>query len=199
MAKKIMRDVFMSGDKETMLYMLGYLKDNLGISEAEYWNYIGYYVIHVPEDKYIEALVNGKKFASEENIGMYWINHYDERRAPVDSCDIGYGFLPKTLIPGEEKKKYSNRYFWGYNDHCTPKTILEYFDSMKEYLKVDSILREYNGADDALVITALDPDYYTKSELLKEFVEKYGYGPFSEIHQLTCSGKYVKQPILSKK
>ena len=42
------KDVFMSGDKETILYMLDYLKNTLGISEADYWNYIWYYLISVP-------------------------------------------------------------------------------------------------------------------------------------------------------
>ena len=59
-----MKDVFLSSDKNNMLLMLDYIKSNLGISEADYWNYIGYYVICVPYDRYESALVNGKRFAS---------------------------------------------------------------------------------------------------------------------------------------
>ena len=194
-----MKDVFLSGDKKTMLFMLDYIKNNLGISGADYWNYIGYYVIHVPKDKYESVLFNGRNFACEEDFGIYWINHYNERRAPIAACDVGYGLLPKTLIPGEEKEEYANRDFWGYFDDRTPKTVLEYFDSMKDFLKVDKIIREYHFADDALSISPLDPDYEAKSKLFREFVEKYGYGPFREIHPLTFTGEYVKQPILVKK
>ena len=194
-----MKDVFMSGDKNTMLFMLSYIKNNLGISEADYWNYIGYYVIQVPKDKYESVLLNGRNFAYEENFDIYWINHYNERRAPITACDIGYGLLPKTLIPGEEKKEYANRDFWGYYDDHTPKTILEYFHSMEDFLKVNKIIREYHVADDALTISSFDPDYEAKSKLFREFVEKYGYGPFREIHPLTSTGEYVKQPILVKK
>lgn len=197
--KKDMKNVFMSSSKRDMLYMLDYIKNNLGISEADYWNYIGYYVISVPKDKYESVLLSGKNFACAEDFNICWLNHYDERRGPISACDIGYGLLPKTLIPGEEKKEYADRNFWGFFDERTPKTILEYFDSMKDFLKVDKIIREYHFADDALTISPLDPDYETKSKLFNEFVEKYGYGPFREIHSLTFTGEYVKQPILVKK
>ena len=46
-----MKDVFLSGDNNNMLLMLDYLKNDLGINEADYWNYIGYYVINVPIDE----------------------------------------------------------------------------------------------------------------------------------------------------
>ena len=194
-----MKDVFMSGYKEKMLFMLDYIKNDLGISEADYWNFIGYYVIHVPKDKYESVLLNGKKFACAEDLSIYWLNYYNERRAPIAACDIGYGLLPKTLIPGEEKQEFANRDLWGYYDNHTPLTILEYFDSMKDFLKVDKIIREYHFGDDALTISPLDLDYETKSILFREFVEKFGYGPFREIHPLTFTVEYVKQPILVKK
>ena len=90
-----MKDVFMSGDKETMLIMLDYIKNNLGLSEADYWNYIGYYVIHVPKDEYERVLLRGRNFACEEDFGIYWIDHYNERRSPIAACDIGYGLFQK--------------------------------------------------------------------------------------------------------
>ena len=202
MATKIeeMKDVFISSDKKYILYMLDYIKNDLGIPEADYFTYCGKYVICVPKDKYESVLLNGRKFAcKEENFNIFWINHYNERRTEIGACDIGYGRLPKTLIPGEEKKQYGDRFFWGCFDDRTPRTILEYLDSMKDYLKVDKIIREYNRVDDALTISPLSPDYEEKSKLFREFVEKYGYGPFKDIHSLTFTGEYVKQPILVKK
>ena len=194
-----MKDVFLSGDNNNMLLMLDYLKNDLGINEADYWNYIGYYVINVPIDEYKLALLKGKEFAFSKKIGMYWLDHYNVRRGPINSCDIAYGLLPKTLIPGEEKEAFANRNSWGYFDDHTPITILEYFDSMKNFLKVDKVIREYHFSDDALTISTLDLDYDAKSELFKEFVKKFGYGPFREIHSLTFTGEYVKEPILVKK
>ena len=70
---------------------------------------------------------------------------------------------------------------------------------MKNFLKVDKVIREYHFSDDALTISTLDLDYVAKSELFKEFVKKFGYGPFREIHSLTFTGEYVKEPILVKK
>ena len=194
-----MKDVFMSGDKKNMLFMLDYIKNNLGVSEADYWNFIGYYVISVPYDQYENVLLNGRKFACGEDFGIYWLNHYNERRGPIAACDIGYGLLPKTSIPGEEKEENANREFWGYYDERTPKIILEYFDAMKKYLKVDKIIRDYHISNDALRISPLNYDYESKSKLFREFIEKYGYGPFKEIHPLTFDGEYVEQPILVKK
>ena len=185
MATKIeeMKDVFISSDKKYILYMLDYIKNDLGISEADYFCYAGKFVICVPKEMYENVLLNGRKFAcKEENFNIGWINHYNERRTEIGACDVGYGRLPKILIPGEEKKQYGDRFFWGCIDERTPRTILEYFDSMKDYLKVDKILREYNRVDDALTISPFSPDYDEMSKLFKEFVEKYGYGPFKTIY-----------------
>ena len=194
-----MKDVFMSGDKETMMKMLNFIKNDLGISESDYWNYIGYYVISVSPKQYKHVLLEGKKFACLNDIGMYWINHYNERRGPIAINDIGYGLLPKKIIPGEEKKEFFNKNFWGYSDDNTPKTILEYFDAMRDYLKVEKIIKTYCFADDALMISTLEEDYEKNSSLLKEFVKKYGYGPFEEIHSLSFTGECDKEPILIKK
>lgn len=192
------KDVFMSGDKKTILYMLDYLKNSLGISEADYWNYIGYYVISVPHEQYELALLNGKNFACQKDMGLYWLNYYNERRSPVASIDVGYGLLPK-IVPGEQEKKYVNRNLWDYYDENTPKVILEYLNAMKDYLKVDRIKRDYHSRDDALRISPITTDYETKSQLFKEFVENNGTGPFKEIHPLTFTGEYVSSPILVKK
>ena len=59
-----MKNVFMSGDKRTMLYMLDYIKKSLGITEADYSNHIGYYVIYVPKDQYEHVLLNGRNFST---------------------------------------------------------------------------------------------------------------------------------------
>ena len=191
-----LQNVFLTSDKEIMLLMLKYIREELNIPEADYWNFIGYNVIHVPKDQYEYVLLNGKKYACEKDWGMYWINFYNQRRSPIASYDIGYGLLPKTKIPGEEEPQYKDRSLWGRFEENTPRTILEYFKSMKKFLKIDKIIKSYIASDDAIRITPVDQDYEAKSKLFKEFVETYGYGPFREVHPLKFNGEYVKEPIL---
>ena len=104
----------------------------------------------------------------------------------------------KYYHPDEETEKYSERTLWGYNIDRTPKMIVEYFKSMEYFLKARKLITEYCPADNAMRISPLSQDYETKSKLFIKFVEEYGYGPFSEVHQLTFTGEYVKEPILVK-
>ena len=50
-----------------------------------------------------------------------------------------------------------------------------------------------------MIITPLSLDYEEKSKMLREFVEKYGSGPFEKIHPLTFTGELIKAPLLVKK
>lgn len=193
------KDVFLSNNKETILLMLDYLKKSLDISEAKIWNFIGYYVIEVPFKDYEKALLNGRKFACEKDIGLYWVNILNIRRGPIAACDIGYAILPNEYIPGEKENGYFDRNLWGSDVEHTPEIILDYFDSMKEYLNVDKIISKYYASDEALSITTLASDFEEKSKLFREFVENNGFGPFKEIYPLSFSGEYNKQPILVKK
>ena len=189
-----MKDVFLSGHKEQTFKMLDYLREELNVSEADYWNYIGYYVISVPHEKYEYALLEGKKFAFQNDFGIYWLNHYNERRSPIASSDLGYGLLPK-IVPGGN----DNRRLWSWCNEATPECILEYLEEMRKFLKVDEIFRDYNSSDDALTISSLSLDYEDQSKLFKDFIYEHGYGPFKEIHPLTFTGEYVKEPIYVKK
>lgn len=193
-----MKDVFLTGGNEQAQKILAYLK-NIGISDLDIWNYIGYYIVSVNPKEYEHALREGKKFACANDWGIYWINYYNERRGPIASSDIGYGILPQTLIPGEEKEQYADRRMWDHYDDHTPKTILEYFEVMKEYLGVTKIFRTYSIADNAITITPLSLDYERMSQLFKKFIEKYGYGPFEEVRELTFTGKLEEEPIDVKK
>ena len=65
--------------------------------------------------------------------------------------------------------------------------------------EVDKIVIKYYGGDRAVAISVISPDYEKYSELLKDFVDEYGYGPFAEIHPLTYTGEYVKEPMLTRK
>lgn len=193
-----MKDAFLTSNKRDMLYMLDYLKETAQITEAYYWNYIGYYVIDVPKEQYEYALKEGRRFACAEHFGIYWVDHYNKRRSPIATVDMAYAFLPDTLIPGEENKKCHNRELW-IEDEYTPKTILEYFDSMTNYIKVEKIFREYSVFDKAMTIAPLTQEYEEKMELLKKFVEEYGYGPFETIKPLTYTGELIEEPMYVKK
>lgn len=194
MVKKV-KDTLLFGDKKDMLFILDYIKKDLGVEDADYSTYLGYYVISVPPENYESVLKEVKKYACDIDMGMYWVNHYNSRRSPIGSCDVGICTLPDTLIPGEEDEKYSYRMLWDCIDEVTPRTILEYLESMRKFLKTDKIFRAYSMGD--LIIASLGLDYDTQSKLFKEFVKKYGYGPFKEIRALTYTGEIIEPPILS--
>lgn len=193
-----MKDVFLSGSKKDMLYMLDHLKTECDISEADYWNYIGYYVIHVPKEQYEYALREGKKFATEEDFGMYWLDHYNVRRSPICSSDVGYALLPHKPIKGEtEKSLMASRYLWS-EDEYTPTVLKEYYKAMKEYLMVEKIYRTYNSGDDALILAPQSIDYEEQVKLFRKFVKEHGYDPFDDIHTLSFTGKLRKNSIQIK-
>ena len=200
MSKNDSKDVFMAGYKDPAVKMVNYLKGFLMIPDAFIWNYIGYYVVSVPPQEYERALKAGREYACDNDIGMFWIDKYNERRAPITLSDIGYGLLPSGLLEEEcMEERYRDRSMWGLSDAFTPKAILEYIDAMKKFMEVDRIVIKYYGGDRAVAISVISPDYEKYSELLKEFVDEYGYGPFAEIHPLTYTGEYVKEPMLTRK
>lgn len=194
-----MKDVFLFNDgHETSDKMLDYIKSTLGVEEAGKWNFIGYDVVSVDPSEYERVLKEGKEYAVKNNLGIWWVDHYNDRRSPIASIDLAYGVLPATLLPGEEKKEYSYREFWR-DDKFTPPYLLEYFRVMKEFLKVDKIYRTYSCANSAITISPLSLDYENQMKLMEEFVEKYGYGPFETIYPLRFTGELVKEPMKVKK
>ena len=196
-----MKNVFFMGDDEPRETMLEYIQDLMGISEADWFCYGGRYVIKVPAEKYEEVLRAGKEFAVETGLinRVSWVDHYDEVRYPISSCDIAYEFLPETLLPKEEEHQFKTRELWC-SDMYTPPYLLEYFDTMKNFLDVDSINRHYKFSENALIIAPNSLDYEEQMKKFKQFVEKYGCGPFDRIHPLTFTGEYESVPFqLTKK
>ena len=192
-----MKDTFLANTHESAEIMLDFIRNDLKIDDSYIWNYIGYDVVSVNPKEYEHVLKEGKKFACKEDFGLWWINHYNERRGPIVSCDIGYCFIQQEPIEGEVNDK-KERIFW-IDDDYTPKCIVEYLKDLKDYLKVKELNRDYSSADRALRITPLSLDYEAQSALFKEFVTKNGYGPFETIHTINFDGSLNKEPILVKK
>ena len=195
------KGVFITPEEPIANTMLSYIRNGLDIKDAYKYYYCGRAVINVPSKDYEEILRKGKKFACESGVDLNWLSwldFQDRLRHPVSSVDIGYGFFPKKLIPGEEKKKYANRYLWA-EDTYTPPYLIDYFEAMKDYLNVDKIYREYNQSENAMTISPNSLDYEKQMELFDGFIEKYGYGPFETIKPLSFTGEIIKNPQKVKK
>ena len=191
-----MKDTLLFRDRETAIEMFKFIQEKLAISDANMRNFIGYEIISVNSKEYERVLLEARKYAIEKDYGMFWIDYYDERRSPIASMDIGYGMLPESLLDGEKKR--NDRHLWTFEKR-RPSILNKYLGLMKKHLG-DEIIRidvEYRGADNALVITSVtkDVDYDKYNKLLAEFIAEYGYGPFTEIHPLTFTGKYVEEPF----
>ena len=192
MAENAMKNVFLSRTRESAEKMFHYIHDDLGI-ESDLYNYLGYMVIEVASQEYERALLEGKKYAIQEDFGMFWIDQYNVRRSPIGSVDIGLGILPGTRLPGETKKAYHNRIMMSIDEY-TPKIVLDYFKAMEKYLGVE-VFRSYDTGDDAIIISPSGIDHEKYSDLLQEFVREYGTGPFDMIYPLTFTGKLVEEPL----
>ena len=196
-----MKDTFLSTDKETALKMLNYLQ-SIGMDYAELYDFIGYKVIEVPEEEYVNALEKGRQFARNEDFGISWISCYGERRSPISSTDIGFCVLPQLFIKGESVDNYNDRFLWS-DDQYTPRPLVEYLDDMKNYLGVDEILRSHHRFREfpyeGLRLSSLSINHEEQVRLLEEFVTKYGLGPFTEIHSMTTTGEYNKKPLQLKR
>ncbi len=192
----IMKKVFITKDIATRDKLIEYIYDSLGIKEVNWSDYKNQYAIKTSQETYEEVLKNGKQFACEKGLiyYLYWVNYYDELRSPVSSCDIAYGYLPKILLPKEEQDQFKNRSQWC-SDKYTPPYLLEYFEAMEEFLGVDTINRTYKDGEDALIIAPNDTQYEEQMQKFKQFIEKYGYGPFDRIHPLTFTGKQIDEPF----
>lgn len=196
-----LKGVFITGEEDVKNDMLEYIQDLEGISEADWGCYCGRYVINVPKEKYEEVLRKGKEYACE--IGLInhisWLDYQDEMRYPICSCDIGYAFLPETLLPGEKTSSdiTRTRVLWD-TDEYAPKTLLEYFKAMKEFLDVD-ISRHYKFSENAMIIAPHSLDYEETMAKFTKFIELYGYGPFERIKPLSFTGKIDGEPFQYKK
>ncbi|MBR5369946.1 MAG: hypothetical protein IK137_01430 [Bacilli bacterium] len=200
-----MKSVFITGEEDVKEDMIEYIQSELGVYDADWYNYCGRYVIEVPKDKYEEVLKAGKEYGVEVGLinCMSWLDYQDEMRYPISSCDIAYGTLPETLLPGEELGENYKiiRRFWC-DDEYTPKTLLEYFNAMKKFLDVGSIERHYHLCEEdggRMIISPNSLDYEMTMKKFKEFIKTYGYGPFEVIKPLSFTGKLIDEPFQYKK
>ena len=60
-------------------------------------------------------------------------------------------------------------------------------------IKVRKLVKKENDRYFLYVKQKWVPD--TKHELLEEFIQLFGYGPFLDIHSLDITGKYVEESI----
>ena len=191
-----MKDTFLFNDgHETSQKMLDYIQNVLGITESGRWNYMGYDVVSVDPEEYERVLLEGRKYAIENDLGMWWIDCNNTRRAPIASMDIGFGILPETLLEGEPVG--NDRHIWDIPD-ANPPIIVDYFAKMQEYFgkEIIRVDKKY-WSDNGMTITPVtkDIDFEKYQNLLAEFIIEHGTGPFTEIHPLTFTGKYIEEPF----
>ena len=92
-----MKDTFLSRSREPAENMLSYFWDVMGIKDSGIWNCIGYSIVSVDPEEYERVLREGRKYACAEDMGIFWMNCYDDRRSPIASVDIGLGYLQKSM------------------------------------------------------------------------------------------------------
>lgn len=199
-----MKDTLLFRDYEIANKMLKFIQNDLGIKESGRWNFIGYEVISVDPKEYERVLLEGRKYAIENDWGMHWVNCDNERRGPIASMDIGYGII--TRKPFENEKDVYDRFFWEYYEEDRPQVVREYLDLMKDHLgeqiiRLDITYRRHDDENDAFIIKPVtnDIDYEKYKNLLANYISEYGYGPFEEIKPMTFTGKIVEEPFQLKK
>ena len=197
-----MKDVFMFADRESAPKMLDFIQNDLNIKESGEWNYIGYDVVSVDPDKYEYVLREGKRFALENGISAWWLDCRTSRRWPVNSVDIGWAVLSDNIsISVDEAERIGNKEFWDMDEHA-PQVLIDYCNNMKEYLHVHFIKRTRAWEDEnkmAFVLSAGTLDFEGSQELLREYIRKYGLGPFDKIETLTYTGDFTNELIIPKR
>ncbi len=188
-----MKSVFLArNDYDGAATMVRYLQDDLGIAEAKTDTCIAGRLVDVPIERYEEALINGKEYAICNNLGLAWMNCNGTPR-PLNSVELAYGILPKKNFLFE-KSDY-NRLEWNYDKKKIPVVVRGYLELLKRYIGSNDLFVEYNLNNNALTIASSGLDYDTKHELLEEFIQLFGYGPFLDIHSLDITGEYVEESI----
>ena len=188
-----MKSVFLAkNDYDDAATMVRYLQDDLGIAEAKTDTCIAGRLVDVPKEQYEEALIKGKEYAVNNNLGLAWVNWYNEP-TPLDSVELAYGILPKKRLLFE-RPDY-NRLEWNYDEKKIPAVVRGYLEILKRYIRSNNVFVKYNQHDNALTIASSGLDYDTKHGLLEEFIQQFGYGPFLDIHSLDITGEYVEESI----
>lgn len=194
-----MKDVFLFsktyGQVDKMLY---FIQTVLEVKTSAKRDLIDYYVICVDPNEYERVLLEGRKFAIENNYGILWIDCYGNAHAPIASMNIGVALLPEVLIDGETYE--DDRNDW-HIDGKTPASIIEYFSKLKEYLgsEIIRIDREYSGNAIIIKLVTIDLDFKKYENLLAQFVIETGNGPFTGICPLTFTGEFVEEPFKVRK
>ena len=191
-----MKPAYMFAGQDNASIMLDFIKDRMGVEDADWSTYCGRYVIYVDPKKYKKIITIGRTMAARNNWkDICWLDEYGIIRSAIGTCDVAYAYLPKGEVEGEELCGF--RKAWGYDDKQTPKILLDYFKSMADYLQVP-LIREYNTADNAITLSPRDTDYEYQEEMIRQFIEKNGYGPFESIYPLTTTGKLIRKPFKIK-
>lgn len=190
MSRIDLKSTFIFGSNKSFTLTKGFIQKDMGISQIKLWSYCGRDVLDVPKENYEQVLLEGQKFAIKNKLeSTSWLDHYNEP-GTVGYMKMAYAFL------GERQGDC----MWCIKDNL-PKDILEYLRAMSNYLKTE-VHQAYNVADNALLIQPKSLDYAEQFELLNEFTQKEGVSPFSEIKQMTFTGKLFSDktyPVLRNK
>lgn len=190
MSKIDLKSTFILGSDKSLILTKSFIEKRMEVSPIKIWSHCGRDVIDVNKERYEEVLLEGQKFALENNSeSISWIDNYNQLGA-VGYMKIAYAFL------GERHGDS----MWCVKE-CLPNDVLEYLKAMSEYLKTE-IRQEYNAYDNALSIEPKSLNYAEQFELLNEYIAKEGNGPFEKIKQMTFTGKLFSDktyPVLRNK
>lgn len=177
MSKLELKSAFIIGGDSTRL-MKKFLTKDLQIEITREWKCADRNVIDVPRKDYERVLLEGQKYAVEENLSyVYWINQYNEA--------IRCGYL--QLAYGILRRQRKGNPLWCL-DKYLPEDIMEYLRKMRDALGTD-VEHSYHDVDRALCFTIQSLDYQEQLKLMRDFIVKEGAGPFSRIIPLTYTGE----------
>jgi len=185
-------NIFITQNKENALKLYDYIHDELGISEVTkiYYNNGNFYSLVVREENYRKAIINGHRFAYDNNMtDVFWIdssNCFEK----VGCLQIAYMVMDKNV---------KGNIMWGLDKHL-PKDIKLYLKELENYLGV-SLFRTCVNDDEnyCFVIVAKGMDYEKYMERLDNFINEYGVGPFIEIIPLDECGNFEEYAYFEKK
>lgn len=159
-----------------------FLTNELQIECIREWKCAEGNVIDVPKEDYERALLEGQKYAVEENLSyVYWINQYNE------AIRCGYLQLAYAILRRQRK----GNPLWCL-DKYLPEDVVEYLGKMRRTLGVE-VEHSYHGEDRALCFTPQSLDYRELLKLMEDFIVKEGTGPFSRIIPLTFTGEKLEK------
>lgn len=182
-------NVFVTRNKENFLKLFNYIYNDLDIKEATKVIENGIYSLIVSDKNYKNVLINGCKFAYENNMNdVFWVDSYNSLEK-VGYLQIAYMVMDKNV---------KGNIMWGL-DKYLPKDIKNYLKQLENYLRV-SLFRTCvdDGENYCFVIVVKGSDYEEYINKLDYFVNEYGIGPFIEIIPLDESGNFLEYAYFDK-